>query len=259
MALTSPNMANREVCDLIFVNYKTKIPFLNVDYANTSAVGLDGTTVYATGGQGAPRRIAFDGERTGTIKFETQIQPFKLFSLISGASVGASGVLMEREEVTCGTAGKLNIKQSPTVASINVFANDDDCGAVYKGTWASVAATAPETGYDITFTAGDGELKTIDKDAKYIVYYLREISSNVQVLKIKDTTFPKDFIAYGSTIYKTEGGEEAPYKWIAYKCHPQNAMELSFANTGDPATLTVTCELLADTDGNIMDMLLIEE
>jgi len=258
MALT-PNMANREVCDLIFADFKTGVPFLNVDYANTNAIGLDGTTVYAFGGKGAPRRIAFDGERTGTIKFETQIQTFKLYSLITGADIKTSGVLMEREEVTCGTAGKLNIKQSPTAASINVFANGDDCGAVYKGTWTSAAATAPATGYDITFVAGEGESKTIVKGAKYIVYYLREISTKVQVLKTKDTTFPKDFVAYGSTLYKTEGGEEAPYKWIAYKCHPQNALEISFANTGDPATLTVACDLLADSDGNIIDMLLIEE
>lgn len=29
-------MANREVCDMVFVDYKTKEPFLFCDYANTS-------------------------------------------------------------------------------------------------------------------------------------------------------------------------------------------------------------------------------
>lgn len=254
-----PNMASREVCDLIFVDFTTKVPFLNVDYANTTSIGVDGTTVFATGGAGAPRRIAFNGEKTGSIKFETQIQPFKLYSLISGAAIGTTGTLIERKVVTCGTAGKLNIPHSPAAGSVNVFASTDDCGTVYKGTWASAAATEPATGYDITFTAAEGETSTITKDAIYIVYYLHDVSTDVQVLKITNTTFPKDFIAYGSTFYKTEGGEEAPYKWIAYKCHPQNAMELTFANSGDPATLTVTCELLADPDNNILDMILIEE
>ena len=30
-------MANREVCDLVFVDYKTQKPFLFCDYANTSS------------------------------------------------------------------------------------------------------------------------------------------------------------------------------------------------------------------------------
>lgn len=256
----NPNMANREVCDLDFCNYTTGVPFLHVDYANTSALGLTGTTVYARGGQGAPRRIAFDGEKEGTIKFETQIQPFKLYSLITGATVGASGTLLEREVVTCATAGKLNIKYNPTATSINVFVSTDtNLDDVYVGTWASVAATEPATGYDITFTAGGEESKTITSGASYIVYYKRSVVTGVKVLSIKDTTFPKDFAAYGYTFYKAEDGNEPEYRWLAYKCHPQNNIEINFANSGDPTTLTVTCDILADSDGNMLDMVLIEE
>ena len=50
-------MANREVCDMIFVEYKTKKPFLSVDYANTSSVELTGENVYAYGGKGHPKRV----------------------------------------------------------------------------------------------------------------------------------------------------------------------------------------------------------
>lgn len=38
----SKQMANREVCDLIFEEYSTKKPFLFCDYANTSSVELTG-------------------------------------------------------------------------------------------------------------------------------------------------------------------------------------------------------------------------
>ena len=31
-----PKMANREVCNVLFCEYKTKKPFLNMDYANVS-------------------------------------------------------------------------------------------------------------------------------------------------------------------------------------------------------------------------------
>ena len=34
---------------------------------------------------------------------------------------------------------------------------------------------------------------------------------------------------------------------------------LSFSNTGDPGTITITCDLLSDQDDNILDLTLIEE
>ena len=45
MGLNS-NMANREVCDLIFLDYATKKPFLNLDYANVSTTELTGESVF---------------------------------------------------------------------------------------------------------------------------------------------------------------------------------------------------------------------
>ncbi|MBD5476389.1 MAG: hypothetical protein HDR17_10510, partial [Lachnospiraceae bacterium] len=47
--MPNPNMANREVCDLIFVDYATKKPFLNLDFANVSTTELTGESVFAYG------------------------------------------------------------------------------------------------------------------------------------------------------------------------------------------------------------------
>ena len=73
-ALFSKQMANREVCDMVFQDYQTKKPFLYVDYANTSSQELTGETVYAYGGKGHPRKVAFTGDKAGTLTIETQIQ-----------------------------------------------------------------------------------------------------------------------------------------------------------------------------------------
>ena len=51
-------MANREVCDLIFVDYSTRLPFLNLDFANTSSTELTGETVFAYGGKGHPKSLS---------------------------------------------------------------------------------------------------------------------------------------------------------------------------------------------------------
>ena len=43
--MANQNMANREVCDLIFVDYSTKKPFLNLDFANVTTKELTGENI----------------------------------------------------------------------------------------------------------------------------------------------------------------------------------------------------------------------
>lgn len=93
------NMANREVCDLIFLDYLTKKPFLNLDYANTTTTELTGETTYAYGGKGHPKRIAFDGEKGGTLTIETQMQSFKLWELLTGGTISKSAKYYVRKEL----------------------------------------------------------------------------------------------------------------------------------------------------------------
>ena len=88
---------------------------------------------------------------------------------------------------------------------------------------------------------------------------MKEVTDKVQRINIKSTSFPKTFIVYGDTIMKTEDDEVLPYKLTAYKVAPQSNMSLSFSNNGDPGSITITCDLMADGDDNILDLVLIEE
>jgi hypothetical protein len=88
---------------------------------------------------------------------------------------------------------------------------------------------------------------------------MKEITEGVQRISIKSTSFPKNFIVYGDTVMKTEDDEVLPYKLVAYKVAPQSNLTLSFSNTGDPGTVNITCDLMADGDDNILDLILIEE
>ena len=88
---------------------------------------------------------------------------------------------------------------------------------------------------------------------------MKEVNEGVQRINIKSTSFPKNFIVYGDTVMKTEDDEALPLKLTAYKCAPQSNMSLSFSNNGDPGSLTITADLMADQDNNILDLTLIEE
>ncbi len=239
------NMANREVCDLIFVDYSTKKPFLNLDFANVSTTELTGESVFAYGGKGHPKRVQFAGERGGTITIETQIQTVKLWQLITGGEVSKSAKFVTRVEATVGAEGTgITLEDTPVAGSVVVYKADDDCGA-------ELACTVADKAVTLTTALTEGD--------KVIVYYMKEVNAGVQRINIKSTSFPKNFIVYGDTVMKTETDEVLPMKLTAYKCAPQSNMSLSFSNNGDPSSLTITCDLLCDADDNILDLTLIEE
>lgn len=248
--MINSNMANREVCDLIFVDYSTHEPFLNLDFANVSTTELTGESVFAYGGKGHPKRIQFAGERSGTLTIETQIQTVKLWQMITGGELSKEVEFLAREvcEVESDETSQsqtIKLTDTPIKDSIHVYAADDDCGNVIK--------------YTTTATANVLNLTDKTDAAKVIVYYMKKVSNGVQRINIKSTSFPKNFTVYGDTIMKTEDDRVLPYKLTAYKVAPQSTMSLGFTNNGDPSSITITCDLMADDDGNILDLALIEE
>lgn len=243
--MANPNMANREVCDLIFVDYSTKKPFLNLDFANVSTTELTGESVFAHGGKGHPKRIQFSGERGGTITIETQIQTVKLWQLITGGEVSKTAKFVARVETTVGTGGTaITLNDEPVSGTVVVYKADDDCGE-------EVACTVAAKEITLTTALTEGD--------KVIVYYMKEVKDKVQRINIKSTSFPKNFIVYGDTIMKTEDDEVLPLKLTAFKCAPQSNMSISFSNNGEPASLSIVADLMADDDDNILDLVLIEE
>ena len=245
MANSNTNMANREVADLIFVDYSTKKPFLNLDFANVTTTELTGENVYAYGGNGHPKKVSFSGEKGGTLTIETQIQTVKLWQLITGGEVSKTAKFMTREELAVtGSGATVTLSETPVKGSVVVFKADDDCGT-------PLAITGDSTAITLTSALTDGD--------KVIAYYLKEVSTGVERISIKSTSFPKNFIVYGDTIMKTEDDEVLPYKFTAYKVAPQSNMSLSYSNNGDPGSITITCDLMADEDDNMLDLTLIEE
>ena len=240
MAIT---FANREVCNLTVCDFATQRPIHNLDYANATTQEVTGEQVYAYGGQGHPKRVTFYGEKGGTLTIETQLMTSELFAMTTGAESSTSAKFIKRMELTAAS-GSMTIDSGVQLANapITVYAADDDMGT-------PVDATVE--GQTITLT--DGE------DGDYIVYAIESITTGVRNLSIKSTTFPKAVTIYGETLMRGEDGVDYPYKMIVYKASPQQTFSFGFSNNGDPVSLTLTFDLLADKDDNMLDMILIED
>lgn len=242
MGLNS-KMANREVQKLIFKDYGTKKPFLNLDFANTSTTELTGETMFAYGGHGHPKRVSFAGEKGGTLTIETQMQSVKLWELITGGDVSKSAKYTKRVVLTAAE-GKVTLPETPAAGiEANFYLEDDDCGK---------ELTAAVSGMEVTLT-------DVAEGASVVAYYTKEVEEKVERINIKSTSFPKAFVVEGETYMKTEDDDILPARMIAYKCVPQSTMSLAFANNGEPGAVTITCDLLADKDNNILDLIVEEE
>lgn len=237
------SFANREVADLMFVEYETKKPFMNFDLANTTGYDLEGDTVFAYGGQGHPKRVSFAGSRSGTFRVETQMQTVKLYQMITGGTEATSVDFLQREVLTADGSGVLTMGKTPIAGSAYVFPFEDDCGT---------AATATIDVDSKTATVSDAS-----EGDKFVVYYLTKLQ-DVNAMKITTKTFPRAFTIYGETYEKTSEDEIIPYKMIAYKATPQSNFSVDFSNEGDPTTISITFDLQATDDGDVLDLIMEE-
>lgn len=238
MANKNANFANREVANLMLVDYSTKKLFLNVDWANVTSTSFEGDRVFATGGQGAPNRVQFDGSRTGTLTIEAQVYPVKVFQMLSGNDLGTTANFLKREKVTAADTTKLEVSAEIASTAVQVFKADDDLGTEITTTGA--------TGKEVTCTVESG--------VEYIVYYYAKQAA-AQVVHLDSRHFPKAYRVEGSIPYKTESDDIIEAHPIWYKAAPQAGFELSWQNTGDPVSLTMTFDVLADENGDMFSLI----
>lgn len=237
------NKANRQVCDVDIRILKTMAPFLFFDTANTTTVGLSGDSVYAM--KKGTRAIAFQNPIEGTMTIEAQVIPFKFYSLLSDGVVESTGLQAIKTTIKATEAGKL---------AITATNGDIKSGSVFVYKVGEFGETAIEGTYaDGVFTATVSS--NIEADAEYEVGYIVTRTSGVKRVSFNNKKIPNDYYITMSTVDKDEDGVLTPFIITAYKASVQRNFELSFSSEGDPASMSITFDLMEDKNGNVLDML----
>lgn len=237
------NKANRQVCDVDIRILKTMAPFLFFDTANTTTVGLSGDSVYAM--KKGTRAIAFQNPIEGTMTIEAQVIPFKFYSLLSDGVVESTGLQAIKTTIKATEAGKL---------AITATNGDIKSGSVFVYKVGEFGETAIEGTYaDGVFTAAVSS--NIEADTDYEVGYIVTRTSGVKRVSFNNKKIPNDYYITMSTVDKDEDGVLTPFIITAYKASVQRNFELSFSSEGDPASMSITFDLMEDKNGNVLDML----
>ena len=242
----------REICDVVFkTKAATKIgnttfekgqPVLYIDSAKTSTIEGAATTVYAQGGRGNSRLIAWEGEKTLTFTVEDALLSPIGFSILSGAGLfkGTDEIVYVHTTANAyaDANGKVDLKDVlganetiSTTAPVFVMETEED-GSL-KG--------APLSG----FTANGKELTNTDVKSKnvFVDFYVEKSTANVSELQIDAENFAGSYYVEASTLFRRESdGVDMPAEITLPNVKIQSNFTFSMASSGDPSTFTFTMD-----------------
>lgn len=271
----------REICDVVLkakanqkvgnkIFYKNE-PVIYFDTLKTSSMEGAATTVYAQGGRGNSRLVAWEGERTVTFTMEDALISPAGFMILSGA-----GLIEATEENTIKVhtteqtndvevkEGKVTItlKEAPYAPTSTTTdgATVTDTSYIYvmlmnNGEVVSEPYIPAEvTGNTITLkasddlTAGAAESWTegfVTNGVVLVDYYV-ERKSGAQQIEITPDKFGGNYYLEASTLFRDTNGVDMPAEFIIPNCKIQSNFTFTMASSGDPSTFTFTMDAFPD-------------
>lgn len=256
----------REICDVVLkakatqklgnrTFYKNE-PVLYFDTLKTSSLEGAATTVYATGGRGNSRLIAWEGERTLTFTFEDALISPEGFAILSGAGlVDASETkpiyVHTTSQVKVDTANKIVLDEiacwtSGTHAhnSADIYVMVLENGEVAEEPCIPTEVTYEGNKTNITCYSHSGNLKA--GTVVLVDYYVKR-TGNAQMIEITADKFAGNYYLEASTLFRNEAnGVDMPAEFIIPNGKIQSNFTFAMASSGDPSTFTFTMDAFPD-------------
>lgn len=245
----------REICDVVFkAKADTKIgastfkkgqPVLYIDSAKTSTIEGAATTVYAQGGKGNTRLIAWEGEKTLTFTVEDALLSPTGFAILSGAGLfkaeGEKVHVHTTANAFVGEDGKIDLTDSlneseeiDATAPVFVMVTEED-GSI---TGELLSKLTVETGGKSLTGATTAAGKSV-----FVDFYISKDSANVSELQIDAGNFAGYYYVEASTLFRRESdGVDMPAEITLPNVKIQSNFTFSMASTGDPSTFTFTMD-----------------
>ena len=279
----------REICEVVLKAKATQKVGNKIFYANepvcyfdtlkTSSMEGAATTVYAQGGVGNSRLIAWEGERTVTFTMEDALISPEGFMILSGAglidastdtpiyqhvteSIDGSEVVVDTDEI------RINLSKLPFLPEEAIehyayvmFKKNDE---IISEPYIPVHET-PNENADGTYTiripkedvpgrkdenvqpfAGANGLPAKSEFDSVLVDYYVEQKSNAQQIDITPDKFGGNYYLEASTLFRDTNGVDMPAEFIIPNCKIQSNFTFTMASTGDPSTFTFTMDAFPD-------------
>ena len=283
----------REICEVVLkakathkvgnkIFYKIE-PVIYFDSIKTSSMEGAATTVYAQGGRGNSRLIAWEGERTVTFTMEDALISAEGFMILSGAGLveAASDKPIYQHIVETTDDFKITKAEDGEIVNIDITLkhpaylpadkNDNFCyvmlmkdGEVFgepiipHHAGSDSDLTIPETktlsikaenlaiGTTSNYHLTKDVLADIEKVDAILVDYYTARTSNAKQIEITPDKFGGNYYLEASTLFRNTNGVDMPAEFIVPNCKIQSNFNFTMASSGDPSTFTFTMDAFPD-------------
>ena len=250
----------REICDVVLKakadnteignkKFSKGQPVLYFDTLKTSSMEGASTTVYAQGGRGNSRLVAWEGERTVTFTMEDAlISDMGLAVLIGAGLIDLDDANNKVENIYVHTTAKFakgaTYKVDELVDTKNVWVMEmDEKDNILKTS--PLAANSVNTGTSTgpsTFTYSATETNAVK--VMFDFYVIK--SKGARQIEITPDKFGGNYYLEASTLFRDQNGVDMPAEFIIPNCKVQSNFNFSLASTGDPSTFTFTLDAFPD-------------
>lgn len=261
-------------------------PVIYFDKLTTSSLEGAATTVYANGGRGNARLMAWEGERTLTFNMTDALLSPESFMILTGAGLIDAAATESADgyekPLYVHTTSQVEVQENnfiiiPNVACwshsgemaegyyhdgadifVMVLSNgeivDEPCipaaGGVYHGTLGNDGKFVPVAeGDKPTHTKIEctNDGKGIAKGSIVLVDYYVKRTTGVKQIEITPDKFGGYFYLEGSTLFRRESdGVDLPAELVIPKVKIQSNFTFTMASTGDPSTFDFVMDAFPD-------------
>lgn len=283
----------REICDVVLkAKSNVKIgshtfqkgePVIYFDTAKTSTMESAATTVYATGGRGNSRLIAWEGEKTLTFTMEDALISEKGLAILSGADLIQASDEEDGQKVTAHVTETviaeaatnvhekaISIKIEKTLnTSQPIYAMVLDGNGEMSGVPVLISpidTSAPGSsvspGATRKFYYNEGVLTYVPSTEeatgtnKFPLFYKNDVimldyytdySTDAVQIDITPDKFAGYYYLEASTLFRRQSdGVDLPAEFIIPKVKIQSNFTFTMASSGDPSSFTFTMDAFPD-------------
>ena len=244
----------REIANVVFKakadttigtsTFKAGQPVLYIDSATTSTIEGAATTVYAQGGRGNTRLIAWEGEKTLTFTVEDALLSPIGFSILSGAGLFKD----EEKQVHVHVTSQAYVSDTGVIDLTDALESEEEIDATAPVFVMVTEADGSITGDLITGlqTSGNtltGAASKYHGQTVFVDFYVVKDSADVSELQIDAEHFAGNYYVEASTLFRRESdGVDMPAEITLPNVKIQSNFTFNMAATGDPSTFSFTMD-----------------
>lgn len=248
----------REAVDVVFkalapvtigsTSFAKGEPVLYFDSLKTSTTEGTATTVYAQGGRGNSRLIAWEGDKAITFSFEDALISAEGMAILTGAGLLEAGadnkIRVHQKAVLTGTIAekKVTVVMTDAIPANGTLVTEDIFGFILDNNEEISERLGAGTGSAASVEFANEATKTTGTVSVLVDYYV-DMTAGAKEITITADQFAGYYYIEGDTLFRRQAdGVDLPAQLVIPNAKIQTNFTFTMAPSGDPSTFTFTAD-----------------